>query len=134
MKELYRNENVVIYQQPSGKIAIYENGNYYYQSRYDHNIEDIERHNNTKLELTEEERQYINYIICKINRNDFIKEIDNFYNYNNEKQFTVKKDDFYDYELEVLLVNDFANYYCYNDENNYNYLIIEKKVGVKNDI
>lgn len=127
MKELYRNDSVVIYQQESGRIAIYKNGNYYYQSRYDNNIEDIERHNNINLDLTKYERYDINYIICKINRDEFIENINRFYNYNNEKQFTVKKDDFYEYELEVLLVNDFENYYCYNDENNYNYLIIEKK-------
>lgn len=130
MKELYRNDNVVIYQQESGRIAIYKNGNYYYQSRYDRKIEDVERHNNIKLDLTEYEKNFINYVLCRINRNVFIKEIDNFYNYNNEKQFTVKKDDFYDYELEVLLENNFDNYYCYSDENNYNYLIIEKKEGV----
>lgn len=127
MKELYRIENVVIYLQESGRIAIYKNGNYYYQSRYDNNIEDIERHNNINLDLTKYERYDINYLICKINRDEFIENINRFYNYNNEKQFTVKKDDFYEYELEVLLVNDFENYYCYNDENNYNYLIIEKK-------
>lgn len=127
MKELYRNDSVVIYQQKSGRIAIYKNGNYYYQSKSDNTIEDIERHNNTKLDLTKEESGFINYLICNINRNEFIENINRFYNYNNEKQFTVKKYDFYGYELEVLLENDFANYYCYNDENNHNYLIIEKK-------
>lgn len=130
MKQIYINENVAIYQQESGRIAVYENGNFYYQSRYDRTIEDIERHNNTKLDLTEHEKEFINYIICCINRNEFIEEINRFYNWNNEKQFTVKKDDFWDYELEVLLENDFANYYCYEDETNYKYLIIEKKVGV----
>ena len=127
MKELYRIENVVIYLQESGRIAIYKNGNYYYQSRYDHKLEDIERHNNTKFGLAEEERLFINYIICNINRNEFIENINRFYNWNKENKFTVKKYDFYGYELEVLLENDFENYNCYEDENNYNYLIIEKK-------
>ena len=128
MKELYRTENdLVVYLQESGRIAIYKNGNYYYQSRYDHNIEDIERHNNTKLDLTKYERYVINYIICNINRNELIENINRLYNWNKEKQFKVKKDDFHDYQVEVLLENDFANYYCYEDETNYKYIIIEKK-------
>ena len=130
MKELYRTENdLVVYERPAGGIAIYENGKYYYQSRYDHNIEDIERHNNTKLDLTKYERYDINYIICKINRNEFIENINHFYNWNKENKFTIKKDDFWDYELEVLLDNDFANYNCYEDETNYKYIIIERKGG-----
>ena len=129
MKELYRIENVVIYLQESGRIAIYKNGNYYYQSRYDHNIEDIEQHNNTKLDLIKYERYDINYIICKINRNEFIENINRFYNWNKENKFTIKKDDFWDYELEVLLDNDFDNYYCYEDETDDKYIIIERKGG-----
>lgn len=127
MKELYRNDNVVIYQQESGRIAIYQNGNYYYQSRYDHIIEDIEYHNNVKLDLTKEEKQFINYLMCNINRNEFIENINRLYNWDKQKQFKVKKDDFHDYQVEVLLENDFKDYYCYEDETNYKYIIIEKK-------
>lgn len=134
MKELYRTENVVIYLQESGRIAIYENGNYYYQNRYEHCIEDIEHFQHVKLDLTIEEKQCINYIMCNINRNELIENINRLYNWEKQKQFKVRKDDFHDYQVEVLLENDFANYYCYEDETNYKYIIIEKKVGAKNDI
>ena len=134
MKEIYRNENVTIYQRENGRIVVYTLGVYYYQTTYDKTITQMESHNFIKFSLTDTEKEFINYLMCKINRNDFIEELDNFYNWDNQKQFTVKKDEFHDYELEVLLENDFDNYYCYSDESNYNYLIIEKKVGDKNDI
>ena len=132
MKELYRTENdLVVYERPAGRIAIYKNGNYYYQSRYEHCIEDIEHFQHVKLDLTEHEKQFINYIICNINRNELIENINRLYNWNNERLFKVTKDDFHDYQVEVLLENDFKDYYCYEDETNYKYIIIVKKAGVK---
>ena len=130
MKELYRTENdLVVYEQLSGGIAIYENGNYYYQSEYDKTIEDMEKHNFVKFNLTEEERCHINYMMVNINRNDFIEEAFNYYDWNFDDDVAIKKDVFSDYELEVLLENDFKDYYCYEDETDDKYIIIERKGG-----
>ena len=130
MKELYRTENdLVVYEQLSGGIAIYDNGNYYYQSEYDKTIEDMEKHNFVKFNLTEEERSHINYMMVYINRNDFIEEVYNFYDWNFDDDVAIKKDAFSEYELEVLLENDFKDYYCYEDETDDKYIIIERKGG-----
>ena len=132
MKELYRTENdLVVYEQLSGGIAIYDNGNYYYQSEYDKTIEDMEKHNFVKFNLTEEERKHINYLMIYHNRNDFIEEVYNYYDWNFDDDVAIKKDVFNEHELEVLLENDFKDYYCYEDETDDKYIIIEKKVGVK---
>lgn len=134
MKELYRTNNeLVVYEQLSGGIAIYENGNYYYQSGYDKTIEDMEKHNFVKFNLTEEERQHINYLMVYVNRNDFIEEVYNFYDWNFDDDIAIKKDVFNEYELEVLLYNDFKDFNCYEDETNDKYIIIEKKEVLKNE-
>lgn len=128
MKELYRtNNDLVVYERPAGGIAIYENGIDYYQSRHEHCIEDIEHFQHVKFDLTIEEKQFINYIMCNINRNELIENINRLYNWEKQKQFKVRKDDFHDYQVEVLLENDFKDFNCYNDETNDKYIIIEKK-------
>ena len=91
-----------------------------------HTIEDIEKDNFVNFNLIKEEREKINYLLLRLNKDDFIEEVFSFYNIEDRNQVIVKKEDFKDYELELLLDNDFDNYFCYSDTN-YDYLLIERK-------
>lgn len=131
MKELYRTGNdFVVYLQPSGHIAFYEYGNYYYQNGYDITIEEIEKHNFVNFQLTDDERKHINHLMIKHNKDRYINSIYEYYAYQNQNYVKVRKDIFEDCELYGLLENDFTYYYCYEDETNYKYIIIEVKEGV----
>lgn len=134
MKELYRTENEIkFYLQPTGHIAIYDNGNYYYQNGYDIKIEEIEEHICHKFQLSETERERINYLMINHNKDRYINSIYEYYAYQNQNYVKVRKDIFEDCELYVLLENDFTYYYCYEDETNYKYIVIEKKEVLNNE-
>lgn len=107
-------------------ITVFDMGNNYYKTKYEKTIEDIEKDNFVSFDLTKQEREKINYLLLRLNKNDFIEEVFSFYNIEDRNQVIVKKEDFKDYELELLLDNDFDNYFCYSDSN-YNYLLIERK-------
>ena len=124
-----KGEDFTIFMNETTKnITVFNMGNDYYKTKYENTIEDIEKDNFITFDLTKEERQKINYLFLRLNKDDFIEEVFSFYNIDDRNQVIVKKDDFKDYELELLLDNDFYNYYCYSDSN-YDYLLIERKVN-----
>lgn len=122
-----KGEDFVIFiNEITKKVTVFDSGIYYYKTKYENTIEDIENDNFVTFELTKEERKKINYLFLRLNKNDFIEEVFSFYNIEDRNQVIVKKDDFKNYELEILLDNDFDNYFCYTDSN-YDYLLIERK-------
>ena len=107
-------------------ITVFDMGNNYYKTKYEKTIEDIEKDNFVSFDLTKQEREKINYLLLRLNKDDFIEEVFSFYNIEDRNQVIVKKEDFKDYELEILLDNEFDNYFSYSDSN-YDYLLIERK-------
>lgn len=122
-----KGEDFAIFMNETTKnITVFYMGNNYYKTKYEKTIEDIEKDNFVNFNLTKEEREKINYLLLRLNKDDFIEEVFSFYNIEDRNQVIVKKEDFNDYELELLLDNDFDNYFCYSDSN-YDYLLIERK-------